>query len=115
SYLPQSADATAVSERLPEFLGDDTIPAVVVVTGEEALTDDQLAELQDVVAQMGELEGVSGDISPPIVSEDGEAVQIFVPIDASGEVDGTVEALRTLLDEELPDGIEAWVTGPAGF
>ena len=41
SYLPQSADATQVNERLPDFLGDDSIPAVVVVTGEGALSDDR--------------------------------------------------------------------------
>ena len=33
SFLPESADATQVSEQLPDFLGSDTIPAVVVVTG----------------------------------------------------------------------------------
>ncbi|MGA7149121.1 MAG: hypothetical protein WBX17_11620, partial [Microbacterium sp.] len=27
SFLPESADATQVNERLPEFLGDDSIPA----------------------------------------------------------------------------------------
>src|SRR5690242_16491804 len=69
SYLPESADATAVSERLPDFLGDDTIPAVVVVTGDGELTEAQLADLQDFVDQIAALDGVSGDVSPPIVSE----------------------------------------------
>ncbi|QIG39970.1 MMPL family transporter [Microbacterium sp. 4R-513] len=115
SYLPQSADATAVSERLPDFLGEDTIPAVVVVTGDGTLTDEQLADLQDFAEQLAEVEGVTGDVSPPIVSDDGEAVQIFVPIDSSGEVSDTVEALRTMIDEDLPAGLEGWVTGPAGF
>ena len=45
SFLPESADATQVSERLPDFLGDDSIPAVVVVTGDGALTDDELAAI----------------------------------------------------------------------
>lgn len=115
SFLPQSADATAVNERLPDFLGDDSIPALVVVTGDGELTQDQLSELQDSATSIGDLEGVNGDVSPPIVSEDGEAVQIFVPIDASGEVSDTVAELRTLVAEQLPDGLDAWVTGPAGF
>ena len=42
-------------------------------------------------------------------------MQIFVPIDASGEVGEIVEAIRTLVADELPDGFEGWVTGPAGF
>ena len=35
SFLPESADATQVNERLPDFLGDDSIPALVVVAADE--------------------------------------------------------------------------------
>src|SRR6478736_3227510 len=115
AYLPESADATAVSERLPDFLGQDTIPAVVVVTGDGDLTEAQQADIQDFADQISSVEGVSGDVSPPIISEDGEAAQIFVPIDASGEIGVTVESLRTMIEQDLPAGLEAWVTGPAGF
>ncbi|MFH8249360.1 MMPL family transporter [Microbacterium sp. B2969] len=115
TYLPQSADATEVSQRLPDFLGNDTIPAVVVVEGDQALTEAQLADLQSIADDIAALDGVTEDVSPPIVSEDGEAAQIFVPIDSTGEVGETVESVRTLLDEQLPDGLQAWVTGPAGF
>ena len=115
SYLPQTADATAVSERLPDFLGGDSIPAVVVVTGDGALTDDELAALQDLPEELAAIDGIDGDVSPAIVSDDGEAVQFFVPVSTDGEVVDTVEALRTTLDDQLPDGLEAWVTGPAGF
>ena len=38
-----------------------------------------------------------------------------MPVSTDGEVVDTVEALRTTLDDQLPDGLEAWVTGPAGF
>src|SRR6476620_5983608 len=48
SYLPASADATQVSTRLPDFFGDESIPAVVVVTGESALTETQLADIQQL-------------------------------------------------------------------
>src|SRR6478735_4496321 len=115
SYLPQSADATQVNERLPDFLGDDSIPAVVVVTGEGTLSDDELADAQSLADDIAGVEGVQDGVSPPIPSEDGEAVQIFVPIDSTGEVADTVEQLRTLIDDELPAGLEGWVTGPAGF
>src|SRR6187431_1187304 len=115
SYLPETADATAVSERLPDFLGGDSIPAVVVVTGEGVLTDDELTALQGLPDELAAIDGIDGDVSPAIVSDDGEAVQYFVPVSTDGEVVDTVEALRTTLDEQLPDGLEAWVTGPAGF
>lgn len=115
SYLPETADATAVSERLPDFLGGDSIPAVVVVTGEGALTDAELAALQDLPDELAAVEGIDGDVSPPIVSDDGEAVQFFVPVSTDGEVVDTVSALKATLDDQLPEGLEAWVTGPAGF
>ncbi len=114
SFLPASAEATQVQERLADFTGGDTIPAVVVITGDGALTDAQQSEVADVVSTLGDVEGV-GEISPPIVSDDGGAAQVFVPIDTSGEVDATVEAVREALANDLPDGLQGWVTGPAGF
>ena len=115
SFLPESAEATQVSERLPDFLGDDTIPAVVVIAGETALTDEQLADIQTLVDEIAGIDGVLDDVSPPLLSEDGEAVQIFVPIDASGEVRVVVEEIRTMVSEQLPSTLQGWVTGPAGF
>ena len=115
SFLPESADATQVNERLPDFLGDDSIPAVVVVTGDGDLTEEQLAEVQELADAVAEVPGVLDGVSPPIVSEDGEAAQLFVPIDASGEVAEIVEEIRTLVADDLADPLEGWVTGPAGF
>jgi RND superfamily putative drug exporter len=114
SFLPESADATEVSERLPDFVGDDTIPAVVVVTGDGELSDDDLQSIQELADEFAQIEGVT-EVSPPLSSEDGEAVQLFVPIDTTGEVGETVEEMRATIDETLPDDLQAWVTGPAGF
>ncbi len=115
SFLPESAEATQVSERLPDFLGDDSIPAVVVVSGDGALTEGELEDLQTLSDDIAGIEGVQEGVSPPLVSEDGEAVQIFVPIDSSGEVREIVEQIRTMVSEELPSTLDGWVTGPAGF
>lgn len=38
SYLPSSAESTQVQERLTDFFGDDTIPAVVVAERAGGLT-----------------------------------------------------------------------------
>ncbi|MGP3534758.1 MMPL family transporter [Microbacterium sp. RD1] len=115
TFLPQSADATQVNERLPDFLGEGSIPAVVVVEGGTALTEEQLTDLQALADDLAAVEGVLDEVSPPIVSEDGQAVQIFVPIDGSGEVRETVVELRDVVAADVPEGLEAWVTGPAGF
>ncbi|MFE5407689.1 MMPL family transporter [Microbacterium sp. NPDC056569] len=115
SFLPESADATQVNGRLADFLGGDSIPAVVVVTGDGELSEDDIADVQALSEDIADVEGVQEDVSPPIPSDDGEAAQIFVPIDASGEVGPTVEEIRSLVADDLPAGLEGWVTGPAGF
>jgi len=71
--------------------------------------------LQTLATDLAAVDGVSGDASPPVVSEDGQAAQIFVPIDSSGEVRDVVEQVREKVSAEVPAGVEAWVTGPAGF
>lgn len=114
SFLPASAEATQVQERLADFTGGDTIPAVVVISADGKLTDEQQSRIAEVVASIGDIDGI-GEISPPIPSDDGEAVQIFVPIDSSGEVGEIVEEIRTTLKDDLPESVQAWVTGPAGF
>ncbi|KAA9131150.1 MMPL family transporter [Microbacterium caowuchunii] len=115
TFLPQSAAATQVNERLTDFLGDESIPAVVVVASDSELTEEQIADVQTVADDVAELDGVLEGVSPPVVSDDGQAVQIFVPIDSSGEVRDVVEEVRDVLAEDLPAGVEGWVTGPAGF
>ncbi len=114
TFLPSSAEATQVQERLADFTGGDTIPAVVVVAGDGTLTEAQLADVDDLATSIGDVEGV-GEVSPALPAEDGEAVQLFVPIDTSGDVAETVEAVRAAIAEQLPEGLQAWVTGPAGL
>ena len=111
SYLPASSEATQVSQLLPEFAGGDNIPAIVVFARDGGLTDADREYAQSFVDSLATMEGIGADVSPPIESDDGEAIEVFVPI--SGEVGDTVEALRAELDP--PDGLGAWVTGPAGF
>src|SRR5690625_4233287 len=71
AYLPTTAEATQVQQRLPEFLGEDAIPAILVVTptnsasGEE-LSEADLADLTDLTASLANLDEVEGEISPPI-------------------------------------------------
>ena len=114
TFLPSSAEATRVIERLPDFTDGDTIPAVVVITSETGFDEARLVELRSLADAISALDAV-GQTSPPIVSDDGEAAQIFVPIDSNGEVRDSVERIRALLHDDLGDGLDAWVTGPAGF
>lgn len=117
SYLPSSADATAVREVQGDFLGDDAIPAIVVFssTDDSKLTKDQLNAIDTATSDATELSGVTDEVSPAIPSEDGQAVQVFVPIDADAEIKDVVAELGDTLRADAPDGVDVHVTGPAGF
>ena len=112
SYLPASADATEVSALLPDFAGSDDIPAIVVAARDGGLTDADLDALTTLADDLPDVEGVGDGVSPAIESDDGEAVQLIVPI--AGDVDETVLAIESVL-ADLPEGLTAYVTGPAGF
>lgn len=115
SYLPESADATRVQELLGDFDDSEAIPALVVFVADEQLTDDQLTSLSEVMTDVATIDGIGADLSPVIPSEDGLAAQAFVPILSSAEVGDVVAELSAELDTTAPEGIETFVTGPAGF
>ena len=115
SYLPSSAESTKVQKRLTEFLGGDTIPAVVVAERAGGLTDADQAWLAAQSAQLpGKVDAINGAVSPAIPSEDGTAAQMFVPLSADAEVGVAVTDLRAAL-EEPPEGLDVYVTGAAGL
>lgn len=114
AFLPASADATLVADKYTDFVGNDVIPAIVILTSETAIDEAALADLGAVVEGLGELESVDG-VSPLIPSEDGLAAQAFVQVDAAADVDDAVTAIREALAEAAPEGISHHVTGPAGF
>jgi RND superfamily putative drug exporter len=115
AYLPTTAEATEVQNRLADFLGDDVIPGVVVIVGDGPLTDAQLTSIDALPDELAQVDGVLGDPSPPIISDDGVAAQIFVPIDANATIGDVVGEVRAQLTEFAPAGTTTYVTGPAGF
>ena len=115
SYLPSSAEATQVRALLPEFNDSDAIPAIVVFTSDSKLTDDELDEISAALEDATSLTGISDEISPAIPSEDGLAVQAFVPILSDAEVGDAVAELSDELNANSPAGVTVYVTGPAGF
>src|SRR5690606_23959771 len=115
AYLPSTAEATAVQDRLADFTDGDAIPAVVVFTGDGELSPDDLTALGDALAAAADLDVVEGETSPPIPSEDGQAAQAFVPVSSAADLGDATAELRETLRAELPDGVDAYLTGPAGF
>ncbi|MCK8468259.1 MMPL family transporter [Microbacterium sp. KSW4-16] len=115
TYLPESAQATEVQQLLGEFNDSDSLPAIAVFTSEDALTSSELDAISDAVADAPNVEGVGDDVSPALPSEDGKAVQAFIPIESDAELADATAALGDELRGAVPDGITVYITGPAGF
>jgi RND superfamily putative drug exporter len=115
AYLPESADATRVQEQLEKFSDSDTIPAIVVFESSEKLSGQQMKDLQREAEKLSRIAGVSEDISPLIPSQDGLALELFVPISSDSEVDEVAAQVSKQLTEAAPSTVQVFVTGPAGF
>src|SRR5699024_7853895 len=93
AYLPSSAEATKLQERVPEFRDSEAIPAIAVFVGAEELSKTALADLRDALADTSDIDCVL-EPSPPIPSEYGKAAVAFLPIDADAEVWEVVADVR---------------------
>ena len=114
TYLPESADATRVQEMLGAFSDSDAIPAIAVFVGDAVLTGAQLDAIAGSLASL-DVDGVEGEVSPPLPSDDGTAVQTFVPISGGADIADAVHELGAQLRDAAPDGVAVYITGPAGF
>ncbi len=114
SFLPAGAEATAAQDWQGKFRDSDEIPAVIVIENGAAISPAELGELASLKAGLEGLELGSAVIGP-IPSDDGEAVQFIAPIESSGEVKESVQELRDYLAEAAPEGMQTFVTGPAGL
>ncbi|ALV46231.1 hypothetical protein MB46_12790 [Arthrobacter alpinus] len=122
SFLPASAESTVARDWQLKFVDSNVIPAVVLLTSEKALTQEQLGEIAGLSKKLGEVGGVQEPEAPattsiagPIPSEDNKAVEFLVPIAATGEIKDVVGELREALAASAPAGLSVYVTGPAGL
>lgn len=119
-FLPASAESTAVNEWQQKFYDSDSIPAVIVsVKDSGTLTEAEKAQFVDLAPTIQSAPGVA-DLPDqaflPTFSQDGKAVEYFVPFTASGEeLLSDVGDLRTIVRDEFPSGFQSYVTGPAGL
>jgi RND superfamily putative drug exporter len=115
AYLPSSSDSARVQELQTRFAGSDEIPAIVVAASDGKLTEAQRTALSEAVAATKDIPGVGDDVSPALASDDGKAVQAFVPIRSDADLGEVVTDIRAHLDDAAPSGVTVYVTGPAGF
>ena len=118
AFLPDSAESTRVQELQAEFQPTESIPALLLWESTEGIDPATLGAIGERVgaaAQVAEDAGaLAGEPSPPIPSEDGEAVQAFLPLDPDlgDDLLPLVEEMRAAIEVE---GTDSFVTGPAGI
>ena len=115
SYLPTSAESTRALELEGGFTSRDVLPTVVVYERASGLTPQDLEQVANDREQLADLEGLRGEVSPPVPSEDGQAVQLFVPVDGADaeSLPLVVEQIRETVG--TTGGLTSYVTGVGGL
>jgi putative drug exporter of the RND superfamily len=130
-YLPASAESVKSLERLDGFPSDDEAEAIVVFHRDGGLTAGDRVAIARVRAAINERvraeinaerRGTVAATGRARISPDGATALLTTPITVPEEASGDAEDLLTDTPEEikaklgsLPSGLEAEVTGPAGF
>jgi len=123
AFLPANAESTEVTAAQAEFFGEN-VPAVLVWEDPGGVDK---ADLRRVAGQLRLVADVDLVVPEPVlaaaadpsrlVSADGQAVQVAVPLATSDgdELEVAVTDIRAALDSsETVDGLTGYVTGPAG-
>ncbi|WP_284987522.1 MMPL family transporter [Arthrobacter sp. fls2-241-R2A-172] len=114
SFLPAGAEATEAGEWQAKFRDSEEIPAVVIVENDAPFTPAQLAQAAKLKGDIDALK-LGSAVVGPIPSQDSKAVQFIVPMASSDELREKVKELRDVVQPGAPDGMKAFVTGPAGL
>ena len=118
SWLPEDAQSTKVVNQIAAFQSTNEFPAVVVYERPSGVTAADVAAVTAQVAEFNALEPVKRDAVGPIPSEDKQALQVIVPVDAGADgwesLGTTVNQMREIA-KDTPAGLSMHVTGPVGY
>jgi RND superfamily putative drug exporter len=116
AYLPQTAEATWVQDRVAAFSGTEATPAVIVYARSGGLTPADLAEIAGDLEAINDRFGARMARPPvgPVLAPDGEAAQVLLQFAGSDadQISGEVEWIRATVADTA--GLAAHVTGPGG-
>ncbi|GLW48797.1 putative membrane protein [Streptomyces sp. NBRC 14336] len=114
SFLPKSAESTQVLKAREAFDQSETMPAIVVWTADgDRVSEAQRTAATRAVAGVAGQDGVVGQPSPALPSDDGLALQAVVQLDPdlADDLPAALDAIREAADG-VP-GTEAQIAGPA--
>ncbi|MEJ3743715.1 MMPL family transporter [Actinomycetes bacterium KLBMP 9797] len=117
TWLPGSAESTKVLDRQSAFASPDTVTAVVVYERAAGLTAADQAKIAADARRFAQLPELDGQVTGPIPAQDGQAVQVQVPLNLGAEGWERAGALVGDLRDTAAagaSGLTTHVTGPAG-
>ncbi|WCE40365.1 MMPL family transporter [Brevibacterium sp. BDJS002] len=130
SFLPESAESTKAQALIDQFSDLDYVPAIVVLEDKDGLSKDSTTELEDLAERLDDEGLLAADASPVIPSEDGEALELILPVSTDTTADD-VEQIRSIIAgtfpiataadsptgdvDSVPTSADVYVTGPGGF
>ena len=115
AFLPDSAESTKSLELETRFAGSQDIPALIVWERKGGVTDADTAAVDEAVQRIDDVEGVAGPASAPIPSEDGEALQVVVPLPGDNSAFETLPGIvEDVTEAAQVEGLPSYVTGPGG-
>ena len=118
AFLPDGAESTRVQELSADFAPTESMPALLLWESPDGIDEATLRtigeRISDAARVAEDADALAGEVSPPIPSADGQAVQAFLPLrpDLSDALLPLVDELRAAIEVE---GTESFVTGPAGI
>ncbi|MFJ9555223.1 MMPL family transporter [Nocardiopsis sp. NPDC101807] len=116
AFLPVGAESTEVSDIAEEFDREEAVPAVVVYSGGGDIAEDDLAAIAGVGERVAGEPWAAGPVIGPFPgTEDPSVAQFTVAIDPGHDTGDAVDELRALLADDPVPGLQAQVTGPAGY
>jgi RND superfamily putative drug exporter len=135
NWLPGSAESTQALEEITQFRSDTTLDAVMVYERDGGVTDADIAaaeaDAEEYAAMDGQTIGevvgddsvaeadteitIDGEVGQPQVSEDGEAIQVVVPIDAGDDGWLIMPDLADHMRGVAEDGSDGMTTHMAGY
>src|SRR5690606_23681584 len=104
AFLPESAESTTVSELARRCNAEERVPAIVVAERPGGLEPADVEYVTGQLTRFAEPANIPPQALAPAESEDGEALRVIVPIDATNPVDEVVTDLRSAL-ADAPDGL----------
>ena len=138
NWLPGSAESTQALEEISQFRSDTTLDAVMVYERDGGITNADFQKAEADAAEFAEMDGktvgeivgddsvaeadtvvnIDGEVAPPITSEDGEAIEVVVPIDAGKDgwliMPDLADHMRDISATDA-DGMTTHMAGYAGL